>query len=51
MQEQARPGRRWRRLRRKYGPVVLLGFGVGFILLLVALLMWVLTDINFRARP
>lgn len=51
MQQEARPGRRWRRFRRKYGPLMLLGFGVLCILALVALLMWVLTDVNFRARP
>lgn len=51
MNAQSRPGKRWRRFNRKYGPTFLLAFAVLFIIGLVALLMWILTDMKFRPRP
>lgn len=51
MQAETRPGRRWRRFNRKYGGVVFLGFVVLCILALVAGLMYLLTNPDFRVRP
>jgi hypothetical protein len=50
MQPHSRRGSKWQRFNRKYGVLMFVVFCIVAAVALVALLMWMLTDMSCRPR-